>query len=272
MQFNSLANTNILKQRKESPLQKFLRRFHIVWAGAWWLIGFFVLFPFFCLCIWFRRIEHWMAFFNQLWCYLFFPMALLRVKTVGLENIPKGPIIYVSNHGSFLDIPLLTYILPGFPAFMGKASLGRIPVFGFMFRNLHVVVERGSREGRLKALKASRRKLAKGRSLVIFPEGSIHLDIQPGLAEMKDGAFKLAIQKKVPIVPISICFNWFILPDDERWLPNFYYCKSVIHPPIYTENLTDSDAESLKSQVADVIAGTLAKENEALIKKIKNEN
>ena len=180
--------------------------------------------------------------------------------------------MYCSNHGSFLDIPLLTYILPRFPAFMGKASLGKIPVFGFMFRNLHIVVERGSNQGRAKALKISRKMLGAGRSIIIFPEGSIHHKIQPGVAPFKDGAFKLAIQKQVPIVPITICSNWFILPDDGRWLPNFYHCETIIHEPISTKGLTEEDAENLKQNVFEKIANCLLDNNKQLITKLKNEN
>jgi len=200
-------------------------------------------------------------------------MAFLRVKTYGKNLIPENQaVIFVSNHGSFLDIPLLTYILPNFPAFMGKASLGRIPVFGFMFRNLHVVVERSSSAGRAMALKMSKKKLAKGRSLIIFPEGSIHSKIQPGLSEFKDGAFKIAIQKQVPIVPVTICYNWFILPDDGRWLPNFHFCETIIHEPVVTLGLTENDAESVKTFVYELISSTLAEKNKTLINKILNEN
>jgi len=199
-------------------------------------------------------------------------MAFLRVKTSGQKLIPKNqPVVFVCNHGSFLDIPLLTYVLPGFPAFMGKASLGRIPVFGFMFRNLHVVVERSSSAGRAMALKMSRKKLSKGRSLIIFPEGSIHSNIQPGLAEFKDGAFKIAIQKQVPIVPVTICYNWFILPDDGRWLPNFYHCETIIHEPIITLGLTENDAEAVKNTVYQLISSTLAEKNKMLINKINED-
>ena len=200
-------------------------------------------------------------------------MAFLRVKTFGKETIPKKePVIYVCNHGSFLDIPLLTYILPGFPAFMGKSSLGKIPVFGFMFRNLHVVVDRNTSAGRSLALKSSHKKLAKGRSLIIFPEGSIHHKIQPGMADFKDGAFKIAIQKQVPIVPITICFNWYILPDDGHWLPNFYFCETHIHDPILTKGMTENESEELKSRVYALISSTLNEKNQPLIEKIKNEN
>jgi len=212
-----------------------------------------------------------MAFFNQIWCLLFFSFSFLRVKTEGEENLSRGKaVVYVSNHGSFLDIPLLTYILPGFPAFMGKASLGKIPVFGYMFRNLHIVVDRGSSQGRLQALKTSRKKLSKGRSIVIFPEGSIHSAIQPGLFDFKDGAFKLAIERQVPVVPITICYNWFILPDDGKWLPNFYVCKSIVHPPVSTEGLTEKDGESLKAIVYHQIQQCLERENKVFTAKTKN--
>jgi len=268
-----LSNTNTNLKKKPTSILKGLRRLHIVWATLWWLVGFVVLFPFFCLCIWFKRIENWMAFFNQLWCLLFFPMAFLRVRTFGKKNIPKNqPVIYVCNHGSFLDIPLLTYVLPGFPAFMGKASLGKIPVFGYMFRNLHVVVDRGSSAGRSLALKKSRKKLAKGRSLIIFPEGSIHQKIQPGVADFKDGAFKLAIQRQVPIVPVTICFNWYILPDDGKWLPNFYFCETIIHEPISTLGMTDANLMELNSSVHALISKTLAEKNQGLLTKLKNED
>jgi len=249
-----------------------MRRFHIIWAGFWWLVGFFLLYPFFCICIWFPRLEPAMAFFNQIWCLIFFPMSFIRVKTIGKCNIPAGrPVVYASNHGSFLDIPLLTYILPGFPAFMGKASLGRIPVFGYMFRHLHIVVERKSPRGRALALKLSRKKLSKGRSIIIFPEGSIHHKIQPGIADFKDGAFNLAIQKQVPIVPVTICFNWFILPDDGRWLPNFYFCKTIIHPPIETKGVSEDQSGQIRDQVHSLISQTLAIENQQLLRKLQHE-
>lgn len=265
----SKTNPSLLQRQPENAGLRFIRRLYIIWAGLWWFTGFLILYPFFCLCIWFPKLEPAMAFFNQLWCLEFFPLSFLRVKTVGKANIPQNQaVVYVSNHGSYLDIPLLTYILPGFPAFMGKASLGRIPVFGYMFRNLHIVVERGSSQGRAKAMKESRKKLNRGRSVVVFPEGSIHDDIQPGLSPFKDGAFRLAIEKQVPIVPITICFNWFILPDDGRWLPNFHPCRTIIHPPISTKGLNMDQVELLRDQAFGIIENQLQLENKDLIQRL----
>lgn len=259
---------------KPTSRKEFLyRRAYIVWAGFWWFLSFLILYPFFLVCIWIPLTRKMMAVLNRIWCLFFFPVSFLRVRTQ-LEpsrSYGSGPVIYVSNHGSYLDIPLLTFILPGFPAFLGKASLGTIPMFGYMFRNLHITVERGSNQGRAKAFQQCSRSLATGRSIVIFPEGSIHHKLQPGLADFKDGAFRLAIQNEVPIVPITICHNWYILPDDGRWLPNYYTCEAVIHKPILTKGLKESDCQKLSYRVSQVIGETLKQRNEELIQKISND-
>lgn len=252
------------KKRKTEPNQ-LIRRLYLIWSAFWWMVGFFILYPYFVLSIWVPFFQKGMGAANQLWCWLFFPMSFLRVRVLGRENLPKnGQVVFVANHGSYLDIPLLTYVLPGFPAFMGKASLGRIPLFGYMFRNLHIVVERGSAKGRAKAMKASQRMIEQGRSIVMFPEGSIRHSIQPGVANFKDGAFRIAVQTERPLVPICISFNWYILPDDGKWLPNFYHCEVVILPTIQTEGLGESHVEQLKDQCREAILTTLQQRNEKL--------
>jgi len=259
MQFNSSVNPS-LNQR--NTLQHLVRRAYIIWAGLWWLFGFLILLPFFTVCILVPVTRPAMQVLNTIWCWLFFPMAFLKVRTVGKNNFPKESCIYISNHGSFLDIPLLTFVLPGFPAFMGKSSLGKIPVFGFMFRNLHIVVDRHSTRGRAKAMKDTLEMLKSGRSVVIFPEGGIHHSIQPDLAPFKDGAFSMAIQTGLPVVPITICHNWFILPDDGNWLPRNGLCKTVVHKAIPTQNLSENDLPALKEKCHDIIRKTLIRENE----------
>ena len=237
-----------------------LRRVYIIWSGLIWALGFFILFPFFCLCIWLPSLRFLMPGLNQFWCWLFFPAAFLKVKTIGRQHLPKGPCIFVSNHASFLDIPLLTYILPGFPAFMGKSSLSRIPLFGYMFRNLHIVVQRNSARGRAKAMQDSLFCLQQGRSVVIFPEGGIHHRIQPGVADFKDGAFSLAVQTGFPVVPLTICHNWYILPDDGKWLPRNGTCKSIIHQPVEVKAMTEKDVPGLRDHCRNLISDSLQAE------------
>ncbi len=240
-----------------SPLQYFMRRAYIIWAGLWWGLGFFLLFPFFCLNIWFPFLRFSMPVLNQVWCLIFFPAALLRTCTTGKKHLKRGPCIYVSNHASYLDIPLLTFVLPGFPAFMGKSSLAKIPMFGYMFGNLHIVVQRNSARGRAKAMQDALDCLRAGRSVVIFPEGGIHHRIQPGLAKFKDGAFALAVQTGLPLIPVTICRNWYILPDDGRWLPRPGVCKTIIHPPVVASGMSEKDVPELRNRCYSIIAETL---------------
>lgn len=114
--------------------------------------------------------------------------------------------------------------------------------------------------------------LKRGRSIIIFPEGSIHHKIQPGLAEFRDGAFKLAVQYGIPIVPVTICFNWYILPDDGHWLPRFYYCKTIIHSPLESSGASENDWNHLKASSFYIINRSLEIENKALIQQIQREN
>jgi 1-acyl-sn-glycerol-3-phosphate acyltransferase len=239
-----------------------LRRVYIIWAAMFWVAGFLLLLPFFCFCIWLPFIRFLMPALNQIWCWIFFPAAFLRTKTLGTKNLPAGPCIYISNHASYLDIPLLTFVLPGFPAFMGKASLARIPLFGFMFRNLHIVVQRNSAKGRARALQDALLCLKKGRSVVIFPEGAIDHKIQPGIAGFKDGAFSLAIQTGLPLVPITICHNWYILPDDGKWLPRNGTCKTIIHPQVEVSGMSEKDVPFLREQCKNLISDSLKQELE----------
>jgi 1-acyl-sn-glycerol-3-phosphate acyltransferase len=252
-----------MQNYKPTATSYLIRRAYICWAGFFWAIGFLLLFPLFFLCIQAPKFRRIMPALNEFWCWIFFPAAFLRVCTSGRKNLPKGTCIYVSNHASYLDIPLLTYILPGFPAFMGKSSLARIPLFGYMFRNLHIVVQRNSSRGRAKAMQDTLNCLDKGRSVVIFPEGGINHSIQPDVADFKDGAFSLAIQTGLPVVPITICHNWYILPDDGHWLPRNGSCQSIIHSPLSTKGMTEKDIPQLREQVREII-------RESLIENIRN--
>lgn len=268
-----MTNTRSINLKPNTFTKKAAKRVYIIWAVFGWFLSFLILYPFFLVCIWFRPLRKIMPFLNQIWCLFFFPFSFLRVKVLRETVLSKNePVVYVSNHGSYLDIPLLTYILPGFPAFLGKASLARIPMFGYMFRNFHIIVERGNAQGRAKALQLCRKNLNRGRSVIIFPEGSIHSKIQPGLADMKEGAFKLAIQCQVPVIPITICHNWYILPDDGHWLPNFYTCEAVIHKPIITIGLKESDSQKLSYKVRSIIEDTLEEKNQTLLQKLHSEN
>ncbi len=147
--------------------------------------------------------------------------ALLRLARVGiegrdLEKIPaEGSCIYVSNHQSMLDIPAVLAVLPGRVRFMAKRSLFRIPIFGWCLSlEGFVPVDRADRNKARQSLNPARKALGTGTRLFVFPEGTRSRTGRVGT--FKTGAFRLAIDTGVPIVPIAIVGAEKVLPPGRK--------------------------------------------------------
>jgi 1-acyl-sn-glycerol-3-phosphate acyltransferase len=128
---------------------------------------------------------------------------LFRVKSSGAENIPKtGAVILCSNHKSYLD-PLIDGVVAPRPMnFMAKAELFKVPVLGFIIRNLGAFpVHRG--QGDREALRIANEVLEKGNVLALYPEGT-RLKEGEMPQKFKSGAARLAFKNKAPIVPLAI--------------------------------------------------------------------
>jgi 1-acyl-sn-glycerol-3-phosphate acyltransferase len=98
-----------------------------------------------------------------------------------------------------------------------------------------------------------------GKSLVIFPEGGILTKHAPAMIKFKDGAFRIAIEKQIPIVPVTIPNNWIILPDQEPLLLRWGLMKVIFHEPIDTKGITLKDVDTLKDQAYSTIHTELQK-------------
>ena len=93
----------------------------------------------------------------------------------------------------------------------------------------------------------------------MYPEGGIRTPAPPQLASFKSGPFRVAIEKQVPVVPVTIPDNWFILPNDKKLLMRPCRPRLIFHPPIPTQGMTEDDVEPLKQQARQIIAQELAK-------------
>jgi len=230
------------------------RRLYSFWCYFWFLGVFLILFPFFVLFLqkpaWYRKAHY----LNRLWGKIFFPACFMPIRTEFRGHIdPKAPYVFCANHTSYLDIAAMGVVLGNFYAFIGKEAIAKVPLFGYMFRRLHIPVNRESRSSGYEVVQRATQLLAQRRSIVIFPEGGIKSKHPPRLVSFKDGAFKMAIQAQVPIVPISFPYNWMILPDDNKLLFRRHAIQAVVHEPIPTAGLTMDDLESLKQRTFDVI-------------------
>src|SRR5690606_29643365 len=134
---------------------------------------FLLLMPMFFVTIKIPGLKRYGRKLNRLWSGIFFTLILIRVRFVNKHLIKKNQqYIIVSNHFSYLDIPVLGFFNKDI-VFVGRVSLGKIPLFGYMFSNLHIAVDRKSLKSRADSILRTKQALEDGSSVVMFPEGGI---------------------------------------------------------------------------------------------------
>ena len=222
------------------------------------VITFFLFSPVFLLAIFFKRLEKYGLLANNWWAHLFFPLAFIPVqKEYRFKPRKNQNYVLCANHFSYLDIPSMVWFPLPFK-FMGKKSVMNIPLLGFVFQKLHIMVDREEARSRTGSLRRAIEALNQGFSLAIFPEGGIFTKDPPRMVAFKNGAFKAAITKQVPVVPVTIPFNFQILPDDNRYLLNRRPFKIIFHEPIETIGMEIGQLMELKQATFDVITNELA--------------
>jgi 1-acyl-sn-glycerol-3-phosphate acyltransferase len=223
---------------------------------VFWLL--FVVFFFLLLIpIVFPRQHRLVGIFNRWWARLLFTGIGLPFSTTYKVLLDKNrQYIFCPNHFSYLDIPSVGLNRVN-TIFVGKNDMEKIPLFGFMYKKLHITVDRSKLKSRYSTMVRTLEAIDEGKSLVIFPEGGIVSEHGPELAAFKDGA---SIEKQIPIVPVTIPFNWIILPANEfllRWKP----LKVIFHEPIDPSVYSMKDIASYKERVRGIIAEELNVQN-----------
>jgi 1-acyl-sn-glycerol-3-phosphate acyltransferase len=224
------------------------------------LIIFFVLFVLFffllLIPIIFPRKHRLVGKFNRWWAKCLLILIGIPFKVVYKQRLnPKRQYIFCPNHCSYMDIATVA-LNKHDTVFVGKNDLKSIPVFGFMYSKLHITVDRAKLKSRYITLVKSLIAIDQGKSLVIFPEGGIVTKYPPAMGEFKDGAFRAAIEKQIPIVPVTIPYNWIILPPGQfllHWKP----MKVIFHEPIDPSIYTLKELHLLKAKVKREIENEL---------------
>ncbi|TWJ04760.1 1-acyl-sn-glycerol-3-phosphate acyltransferase [Mucilaginibacter frigoritolerans] len=158
------------------------------------------------------------------------------------------------NHTSNLDIAAMCILVNNNCSFMGKEELKDGLVTKLFFKSVDIPVNRDSKMSSYRAFKEAGERLKNGTSLIIFPEGKIDDEYPPKLHEFKNGPFRLAIDLKIPIIPVSSSNTWKMLWDDgTKYGTRPGICKFYVHKPIGTHNLTADDADTLKDEVYNII-------------------
>jgi 1-acyl-sn-glycerol-3-phosphate acyltransferase len=237
---------------------KFIRGIHTGYGLVIFAILFLLLLPFLLVPMLFPKKFPWVGVINRWWARALFFFVFLPVEVEYRARLDsKKQYIFCPNHFSYLDIPTAGLNAHN-TIFVGKSEMERIPLFGYMYKKLHITVDRASLKSRVNTLKRSMQAIDEGKSLVIFPEGGIVTQKDPVISRFKDGAFRVAIEKQIPIVPVTIPYNWIILPPNE-FLLNWHRLKIIFHEPVSTEGLSIGNLDNLKQQVFQIIQDELTK-------------
>jgi len=193
----------------------------------------------------------------RFWSRLFLRTAPLRLEIEGQEHIdPSRQYVFVANHLSNFDIPVMLLTAPVPIRFLAKKELYQIPVLAQAMTRIGIIkTDRQSQSAAHaeinEGVAAAKRR---GHSLIIFPEGTRSDDGK--LAPFKKGAFRIAITNQLPVVPVTIHGTWQAWPPGSRLIyPSL--ARAVVHQPIPTRDLTVLDINALKNRVRDAVASAL---------------
>lgn len=234
-----------------------IRRLHTYYALLVFSILFLIFFPLLLIPILFPSNFRLVGIFNRWWAKLLFYFSFLPFQVVTCSGFdPRKQYIFCPNHFSYLDIPTMG-LNPANAIFVGKNDMENIPLFGYMYRTLHITVDRSRLKSRMTTMLRSMQAIEEGKSLVIFPEGGMITKRPPHMHAFKDGAFRTAIEKQIPIVPVTIPYNWIILPDQSPLCLHRSKIMVIFHDPIETKGYSLKQVDELKRRVFEVIDSEL---------------
>jgi len=230
-----------------------------LWLVLNFLITLLLLYPLFLVLLsnenFFGSAFRLMCLWAKWLCYGagIFPKVKYEIN---VNEIPR-PCVFVSNHCSYIDIILSYAAMPHYFVFVGKQELDKAPLFRIFFRRMNILVKRSSNVDSHRAYKLTGEKIDKGQSVFIFPEATISSN--GTLIPFKNGAFKLAIDKQVPIVPLIFPDNWKLLQSGgfltAHGKPGI--ARAIVRKAVHTKGMTNADLIPLREKIKSIIQETL---------------
>jgi len=238
-------------------LRIFFLGLYRVWFYVLVALPILVLLPVLLISISHQRLYPFFYKLARFWAVFILYGMFLPPKVRREMKIEKGKsYVFAANHTSMADIMLMLYLSPNPFVFVGKKELAKIPLFGFFYRNTCILVDRQNAQSRKEVFDQAEQRLARGLSVGIFPEG--HVPAEGTLLDhFKDGAFRLAIEHQIPVVPMTFIdngrrFSYNLLKDKGPGT-----LRSVIHSAISTKGMTQADKKDLNSRVREIILSEL---------------
>ncbi len=224
-----------------------------IWFYGWMIGTIIVVFP--VLIVVTARESGYPYFFKiaRTWAKTILFVMGFRVKIETEQQIEKSKsYMFCANHTSIIDILLMLAVVKNTFVFVGKAELSKLPIFGFFYKRTCILVDRNDPESRKAVFEAAERRLNSGLSVCIFPEGKVPDDESVVLDQFRNGAFILALEHQIPIVPMTF------YDCKKRFSYTFFsgspgIIRTKIHQFIETKNLKVSDKKEINSKTFKVI-------------------
>lgn len=192
----------------------------------------------------------------RFWSRLNLALSGVSVSLEGEDRIDKNqPYIVMANHQSHYDVFALMGLIPLQLRWIIKMELRKIPLFGYACEKVgYIFIDRGNHEKAMQSLKAAGEKIRAGASVIFFPEGTRSVD--GTLRTFKKGGFVIALEARVPILPVTVLGGKEILPKGSlRIVPG--EMKLIIHDPIPVDGYTYDTKEQLMERVRTAIEADL---------------
>ena len=224
-----------------------------IWFYILVLVPIIILFPFILATILSEKTYPLFFKIARLWSKIILIGMGFNYSIEGDEVFEDGKsYMLVANHTSMTDIMLMLIAVKNHPfVFVGKAELAKLPLFGYFYKRTCILVDRSSSKSRMAVFERAQKRLNSGLSICIFPEGGVPEE-HIVLDEFKDGAFRIAIEHGLPIVPMVFFDN------KKRFSYTFFSgtpgkMRAKIYPIIETKGKTLEDRNAIKQQVRQII-------------------
>lgn len=193
------------------------------------------------------------------WADIWFVLVFIFHRNLYIEKPKKGQsYIFVANHISYLDAALIPKTFRHSIRPLGKVEMAKVPIFGFIYKNAIVTVDRSSAENRARSVLLLKSILKKGISVLVFPEGTFNTTHLP-LKEFYDGAFRVAIETQTPIKPVLLLNAYDRMHYGSIFSLNPGKSRSVFLPEVSVDGLTVKDVGMLKEKVFEMMKEELVR-------------
>jgi 1-acyl-sn-glycerol-3-phosphate acyltransferase len=224
----------------------------LLFVGLMLVFGLFVLIP----LLFSQRGDKISFIFIRLWAGIWAGLSGIRFTVHGLENIDRyTSYIYIFNHRSFIDAPLMPMVIPQEVRAIGKKELSKIPIFGTVVGRLAVWVDRSNAESRKESLEKLVKFLNQGSSVVVAPEGTRNNTTET-LLPFQKGAFRLSIETGIPILPMAVIGADQIMKRGSFLLSpgkvNVYFSAPIL-PPSASEEAVSNFSEKCRNRLEAMI-------------------